>query len=235
MHAGKIAELDAPAADPLEDTTEESQTLPALAVNDAQTNLDGESAIQHCTLADRQQTEQPEPMVFEGGITESMEPTRVDVMSDVVADVTGSGVVVAERVRGSGLYPFPFNLIASQTGRDIQTYHIDVAAFADQFDDGDMRDTWMVGTDYGDGATINYNADASTERAGEANVGLGFELSWNDVIAEGVIYESGYLAIYRDWTSAVFLTFVEDAVLPHTFVAEDDTQQTTLGGEGDGE
>jgi hypothetical protein len=228
MHAGKIAQLQTPASDPLEDTTQ-SGTLPALAVNNTQQDLEGDAAAQHCTLADAVQTERPEPMVYDGGITEVMEPHTVEVISDVVADVTGSGIVVAERMRKAGRYPFPLNLIAAQTGREIQPYSVDVTAFADHFDGGDIHDTWMVGTDYGDGSTIHYNADADSEHAGEANIGLGFELSWNDVVAEGVIYESGYLAIYSEWTSAVFLQFVEDAVLPHTFVGDNDSQQQTLG------
>lgn len=228
MHAGKIAQLQTPASDPLEDTTENG-SLPALAVNNTQQDLEGDAAAQHCTLADAVQTERPEPMVYDGVITEVMEPHTEEVISDVVADVTGSGLVVAERMRKAGRYPFPLNLIAAQTGREIQPYKVDVADFADHFA-GDIYDTWMVGADNMDGSSIDYNGNADVEDAPGANIGLGFELSWNDVVAEGVIYESGYLAIYSEWTSAVFLQFVEAAVLPQTFVGDDDSQQQTLGG-----
>lgn len=232
MIAGSIALLEAPADDTLTDTTED-RSLPALAVTSTQTDLDREGAVQSCTLAKRVDREREEPVVYEGGITTDRVTDREAVVSDVVADVTGTGLVVAERVAGSGRYPFPFGMIAAQTGRDITQYGADVEAFAASFPTGAISDTWLVGVEDGDGVSMDYNDLAVPERAGEASVGLGFTLSWEGIMAEGVLYRSGYLAIYSPWTAPVFLEFVADAVQPH-LVADDDEDgtQATLPGEG---
>jgi len=228
MLAGTIARLDAPADDPLEDTTEH-KNLPALAVNGSQSDLEDSGVIQQCTAANRIEQDQTEAVISDGMVIENRVPQPVDVVSDVVADVTGSGVVVAERVRGSGRYPFPFDLVAAQTGQEIQQYEVDVEAFAESFDAAAIADTWLVGAGDEGGVSMDYNDNAEPEKAGDASVGLGFLLSWEGVMAEGVLYRSGYLAIYSDWIASVFLEFVNDAVMPYAYLPEDTGgEQTTL-------
>jgi hypothetical protein len=228
MQAGQIARLNRPAPERLTDTTEESHSLPALAVNSSQTDLEHDGVVQDCTAAARVAVEREQALVYDGGITTDRVEGREEVVSDVVADVTGTGLVVAERVAGSGRYPFPYDMIAAQTGRDLSQYELDIREFVEQFDDDQLRDTWMTGVDNGDGVSIDYNQNANRDDAPRASVGLGFSLVWNDVHAEGVVYKSGYVAIYSSWTAEVFLEFVDDAIMPVAHVAEDDGAQATL-------
>jgi hypothetical protein len=228
MQAGQLAQLDAPAPDRLEDTTEQSHDLPALAVNATQTDLDADREVQHCTAAARIATEEEQAIVYDGGVTSERIETRTEIISDLVADVTGTGIVLAERTGGDGRYPFPYDMVAAQTTRDLTTYNVDIQDFANQWDDDALRDTWMVGSGDDDGVRIDYNDRAEPENAPDATVGLGFVVSWEDTVGEGVVYESGYVAIYSGWTAAMFVEFVDDAVLPHAY-ADEQTQQATLG------
>jgi hypothetical protein len=227
MLAGQLATINEPTEKRLEDTTESDPTMPALAVNSTQTDLERDGAIQHCTAAGRVEEEIQEALVYEGGISTDTVPQRTDVVSDLVADVTGTGIVVAERTAGDGLYPFPYDLVAAQTGAGVTQYEINTAAFARQFSDDELRDTWMVGVDDGEGVSMDYNTRANRDDAPDATVGLGFVLSWQNAVAEGVVYESGYVAIYSAWTAPVFVEFLDDVVLP---VAEpvEEAQQATL-------
>lgn len=229
MLAGTIGVLDAPADEPLSDTTENDQSLPALAVSATQSDLDGEGIAQECTAAARVEKEREEPVVYDGGITTSREPHSVEVVSDLVTDVTGTGVVVAERLKG-GDPPFPFTLVSAQTGRNIQRHHVDVEGFVRSFDADDILDTWLVGSedDDGEGVTMDYNDRADPEKAPDATVGFGFTLSWNETIASGVLYASGYVAIHTSWTAAVFCKFVADRILPHAYTVDNGGLQATL-------
>jgi hypothetical protein len=234
MLAGTIAVLDAPADEPLTDTTLESEELPAVAVNNEQADLEGDTAVQHCTVADYVYEDAQVPLVYEGGITTETEERRQEVVSELVADVTDSGLLIAERVKGTDEFAFPFNRVAQQTGRGIERREIDVSAFADALDDGstELMDTWLVGTDDGEGVSMDYNEQAEVADANKANVGLGFTVSWNSVVGEGVLYGSGYIAIYSSWGSSVFAEFVKENVLPHSVLDDDaDGQQATLAGE----
>jgi len=143
MLAGSIAVLDRPADESLEDTTAD-ESLPALSVDATQTDLSADSVAQECTAAGAIRTERDVPVVTGNIITTTRESQRVEVAADLVADVTGYGLVLPDRTAGGGRYPFPLDLVAAQTGRELTRHRVDVEAFAEAFAD-DLHDTWLVG------------------------------------------------------------------------------------------
>ncbi|PSP80151.1 hypothetical protein BRC81_02880 [Halobacteriales archaeon QS_1_68_20] len=237
MIAGTLALLESPAEDPLE-TWSNDGSPPALDVRDTQQNLDGGSVVQHGVAAGRvTRTRVDVDVAPNGTILTTSDEVPQEVTSEWVADVTGSGLVVAESVYGSGEFAFPFDVIASQTNERPEQLAIDVESLGRSWEadeeDG-LLDTWMVGRDDGEGARISYHQDAHPTDAREATIGLGFERDWRGTVARGVVYRSGYVAIWRDWTHAVFCRFVEQELLPFAFVPEDDeeAEQTTLDESG---
>jgi len=228
MPAGTIAILET-TSDPLETASQDGE-LPALDVRNTQEGLDG-SSVQSGVAADTVADQITEVEVAPNGkiITTAMD-TGKTVATEWIADVTDGGFVVAESLSGSGDFAFPLNLITAQTGARTQLVELDLNAVVAGWDDDMLMDTWMVGTDEGDRASINYHGAANRDDAPEANIGLGFELRWNGTIAKGVVYESGYVAIWEEWTAPVFAAFVEQELLPHAEPVDGDDpgEQATL-------
>lgn len=238
MIAGTIAQLQSPAQEPLE-TWNKGNGLPALYVEHSQTDLEGGIA-QAGTAASRVRTPELEVGVtHEGKIWKDRHETPEDVHTEWVADVTGTGVICAESVQGDGEFAFPFDLITNRTNQRLDRLEFELEAIATQWDDtGRLREKWMVGADHGDGVSIDYHEDAQGRDAREANVGLGFVYSWDGTVAKGILYQSGYIAIWEDWTASMFLHFVEDELLEHSYVPVDEEEeflQQSLDDAGDEE
>jgi hypothetical protein len=81
-------------------------------------------------------------------------------------------------------------------------------------------------------------ADQSATDAADdqpATIGLGFTRPWGGSVFEGVVYESGYLALYDCSRPTEFVQFVEDEILPYCSTPES-AEQVLLGDHGeDGE
>lgn len=235
MQAGAIGILDEPASEPLESWTRNGG-LPALDVRDTQPDLDGNSTVQSGVAGGTVTAPETDVEVADNGkIITSSHDARETVHTSWVADVTGAGIVVAESVQGGGEFPFPFDLFYSRVGQPVERVAIDLETIADAWSEDGLQETWMVGRGDHNGASIDYNASAHTSDARRASIGLGFELAWQGQVAKGVLYASGYLAVWEPWTASVFCRFVEEELLPHAYVPEDDDdgpgEQSTLGGE----
>lgn len=233
MNAGTVGLLD-PVADPLETwLRDDADQLPALVVEAAQADLDGD-AVQRGTAAGCVSDTETAVSVAPDGIDAKAIDTSREVATEWLADVTDAGYVVAESTFGSGDYPFPFDLFTARTGSYVERAAIDVEAVSRQWRSDDrLYDTWMVGSNPdGTGTSIDYNQAALPHKATEASIGLGFEAAYQGTVAKGVVYASGYLAIWEDWPTRQFATFVEGEILPHASTPEDDDdEQTTLGGD----
>jgi len=226
MPQGTIGVLATPADEPLE-TASKSGHIPAVDVRGTQESLDG-PPIQHGKAAAEVADTKTDVTVAENGkiLDEPIEGAKT-VVTNWIADVQGDGLVVAESVSGDGDFAFPFNLFTAQTGEHVDRVNIELEDVTQAWDDEMLLDTWMTGTDYGDASSIDYHNAADDPR--KANIGLGFELRWNGTVAKGVVYESGYVAIWEEWTAAVFCEFIASELLPHAYVPEDDdTEQATL-------
>lgn len=232
MIAGTLAVLEMPAADPLESYS--SGGFATLDVRETQEYLDG-STVQHGRAAATVETETEEIHTSGGSIDVESVPTTDRVWTPWVADVTDAGFVVAERTRPGDRFPFPFDMFTARTGVDVEPVDIDVPQFILNQQDAD-RDykVWMVGQrDAEDNTAMEYGRKAYSGDAPDANVGVGFRLPWRATTIKGVLYTSGYVAIYQPsgWGPMQFARFVREELLPVAYIPTDDeeTEQDTLG------
>lgn len=232
MIGGTLARLAGSVDEPLEAATADGD-LPALALDEMQSTLDGDRTVQAGTAAERVSEDAPSVTIDVAGdevhLTESSSPVVHDFATGWVADVTDTGLFVPESVRGDGPMAFPFDLIRRQTGTPVEVLGIEVLElFRSWQRAGVLADTWMVGEDDVDGTSITYHDD--TDDAMDPTIGVGFEREWSGSYVEGVIYRSGYVALYDVDSAVGFVTFVESEVLPYAFVQDDDgSRQSALG------
>jgi len=236
MIAGTLALLEEPVDEPL-DTWFRDRDLPAIHVERTQTSFD-DRPVQQGTAATRVETTRRDAAVAVNAEGEAIaldvtdEPAMQDVSSEWVADITGSGLVAAESLTGTDEYAFPFDIIAARTERSLQRVYINVAKLHSAWSEEDaLGDVWMTGTDDEDSASIQYHDAADVET--KPTIGLGFVRPWNGTVERGVVYESGYVAIYSSNTASSFVRFVEEELLPYRYEQEDDAEQTTLTDDGD--
>lgn len=248
MIAGQLAALREPTDDALESLYNRGPTR-VLDVDGTQEALDGRPVQEGIAVSTRSATEIHATIVEDS----DGDPVRVDVeredttetvAADWVADPTGTGVVAASSTADTGApVPFPFDLVAGPAGVDVDVLEIDVAGLYRDWREGeDLTDVWLKGAADGDpdaddpvGTRIDYHdrADADDETA---DLGVGFRVSWSGTLARGVAYQSGYLALYSATTPSEYLSFVEDYVLDHTAVQQnDDAAQSTLADLGGGQ
>jgi len=230
MIAGTLALLNEPADAPLETETA-GGTLPALDVRTTQADLQGNAVAQQGHAGGTVRTETEDVMVARSSsddddpivVTERVE-TAEEHHTEWVADVTGHGLVLVASLGGGDALPFPLDLINVQTGADIQLPNIDLESLTAAWDLDDDQ-TWYAGDSDDDGTTLGYYDGAGNPSS--ANVGVGFSRSWETAGVSGVVYESGYVALYRDWTATVGVKFVAEEILPHVY--GDNGEQTQLG------
>lgn len=220
MIAGTLGLLDAPTDTPLDSTYGGGgDGLPALSVDRTQESFDG-GPIQSGTAAARVRTEQRDVSVAHdldgepAGImvdrTESTEP----VVSEWVADPTGSGLVAGASLAGDPTDPFPFDLIGEVAGRRVVRQHVDVQQLhMDWMNRDALGDVWMVGSEYGDGASIDYHDAAEADV--RPTIGMGFNRPWANGHVRGVVYQSGYVACYSLENAATFARFVSEELLAY--------------------
>jgi len=126
--------------------------------------------------------------------------------------------------------------IAAKTGVEVTETRVDVDEFAERIrEEADAPNAWNVSRqqDYGGGmeeTSIDYHRSADLDAATNGTIGLGFEYFWDDTRVEGIVYESGYVALYSDTISEVFGAWVREEVLPHLYIPEagEETEQDTL-------
>jgi len=126
--------------------------------------------------------------------------------------------------------------IAAKTGVEVTETRVDVDGFAERIrKEAKAPNAWNVSRqkDYGGGmekTSIDYHQSADLDSAADGTIGLGFEYFWDQTRVEGIVYESGYVALYSDTISEVFGAWVREEVLPHLYVpdVDDESEQSTL-------
>lgn len=235
MIAGSLALLEHPASEPLESYS--SGGFSTLDVRQTQTYLD-DATVQHGRAAATVEGEQEEIHVAGGEIDVESAPVNKKVWTEWVADVTDAGFVVAERTAGSEP-PFPFGLIESRTGSLVTPARIDVGQFVAAQRDADRDyEIWMAGRkteieddDAPDDVDIHYGSGALSKDAIQAEIGTGFRVHWHGSWVRGVLYASGYVAIYdpESWRTPQFARFVREEILPVAGAQErSETEQASL-------
>jgi len=237
MIAGTLAVLEDTADEPLESWFRGKSSLPALEVKKTQSSFD-DRPIQSGVAADAvtRETKVPEVTVtIDGepsGITEEPREQGERISTDWVADVTGTGLIAIESVDGDGMLDFPLDLFYNLAGSKPVRQRVDIEALHIAWSDEDsLGDVWLNAADGGDGARIDYHQQADPEQ--KATIGLGFERPWNGTVMRGVVYESGYCAVYNCSRPTEFVRFVEEELLPFCDDDDGDAAQQLLGQSGD--
>lgn len=242
MIAGSLAILAEPVADGIEDYHDSGQRAVEVSLED-QATLDGDTlSVQAGTVAGSIKTTRNVVTLDGHKISEETRDTSQLVASDWVADVTGGGWILSESTRPSDREhkpAWPFSLFETLLGVEIFPVNVDPGGFAQRQQDAD-RDTAteFVGKRTGeDDVTINWGKEASTAKSLEADVGVALTTFWRGEFVRVIVYQSGYIAAWEpeDWAPSAFARFVEEEVLPVTYVPdddEDDGQQVTLSDTG---
>jgi len=232
MIAGTLLVLDEPTESPLESWFRGGR-LPALEVRTTQTSFDDRPVQRGVAAASiTNEQEVPEIATTVDGDSKSLITERREVsermMIDWVADPTETGLIVASSIDGESPGDFPLDLFWDRCGSEPRLRHVDVESLHRAWNDEDaLGDVWLNAADRGDGASIGYHADAATDHP--ATIGLGFKRPWSGTVMRGVIYESGYLALYSCDQPEDFVRFVEQELMPYFMEPGEED------GEGDGE
>ena len=197
--------------------------------------LDG-NTVYFGTAADLIEEQNEEVTVDADEITtnraKALIPRAIDFYADVSTDPGFIGVSSASTGE------WFIKRVAAQTGVTVKETRIDVDGFADHIrEQTETADAWNVShsRDFGGGkekTSIDYHDAADIESARDGTIGLGFEYMWDDTFVEGVIYESGYVAIYSNgFIEELFAKWVREEVLPFLEIdlgEDDESEQTTL-------
>lgn len=236
MIAGSLAVLEQPTDEALESWFRNGRSLPALDVQRTQQSLEDDRPIQSGKAATTVETTHRDISV---GVNTDGEPIAIDVdryegreqlVTDWVADVTDTGLIVAESTDGEGELAFPFDVFWNVTGQQPERLRVNIAALHEEWDrDGVLGDVWMTSADIGGGASIEYHDEADEDA--RPTIGMGFERPWSGKVMRGVVYESGYCAIYSSSSAPDVVRFLEEELLEFAGIPDDDEpaeEQETL-------
>jgi len=225
MIAGTVLLL----AEPSDDTLHSKDTggFATIDVRETQEYLDG-AAVQQGRACDIVETHTEEIHVDGGTIATESVLSIGRFFTEWVADVVDAGFIATERTEGE---EFPMGLFEAALGTDIARAQIDPGAFiAAQLRADKNPDTWFTGqkVEYPEGhpndVQMGYGDDSTTaQQATEANIGIGFETSWQGKRLKGIVYSGGYLAVHNDSVGPVqFARFVREEIMPHAEAVEED-------------
>lgn len=242
MIAGTLAKLEEPVDEPFESRFS-GEGLPALYVEETQDSFD-ERPVQSGTAADATETERRVPMVLHdnngdpASIITEKERHGKKIASDWVADPTGTGLLVAESLDGNDRHAFPLDMLAGAAGERVQLLEIDVTSMftAWESDDDGITEVSMKAAEDEDSVSIEYHEAA--EGHTEPTIGFGFSRPWSNRVYSGVVWDSGYVAVYNTDVPSNFVRFVEEQILPYAEAVEDPQQQLISdrgGSDDDGE
>jgi len=185
--------------------------------------------IYHGEAAGRVEEESERVWVTDDGhIVAEREPEHVTRRVEWFADVsTDPGFIgVSSASNGEWLV----DRLGAQAGVIVRDTEIDVDAFADELRVEETAQAWNVSRsqvldDDGEAeqTTIDYHDAADLEQATGGTVGLGFDYFWHDTHMRGILYESGYVALYSDRVTEVFAEWFRQDVLPFLYDAGDAT------------
>lgn len=229
MIAGTLALMADPSDEPLEPAG--GDAFATLDVEETQAAFD-DAVIQRGKACSKVEG-RTEQIHVEGSHIDVEELTTTErVWTEWVADVTDAGFIAAERTRGSDP-AFPFGMFRAITGSDVDPVEIDTLAFVEAQRNADRApDIWFSGSkvetedpEAANDAAMQYGREANQAGGG---TGVGFRLPWRSVTVKGIVYESGYVAIYEDWSAVQFARFVRSEILPHASVPDEETEQAEL-------
>lgn len=214
MIAGTLSMLGSPVEEPIQSTIYGSG-YPAIAVTNTQTTHDAATPQTGTVAGEIEEnvtnvytgTDQDDDPYIDTERTETITP----IATDWYADVTGSGVILAESIAANEELPFPFDVFGGVLEANIERKQIDIESMFADWDDTAL-DVWMAGNDE-HGSQMAYHGSAEGI---DPTIGIGFKKTWNGTTIKGVAWASGYVALYSARHAADGLQFVADEIVPYT-------------------
>lgn len=246
MIGGTLAQLDEPTDERLETDLRDRNGID---VRDTQETLGANGIAQSGVAVGSIDTNEQHVEILSNpdgervGVHVEQESRRKRVVSDWVADVTGTGVIAAASTKEQDPLAFPFDVLSARAGVDLEQLWLSLPDLVTRWDgDGpgnaELVDVWLSGTADEDRTEMLYHDSADMSL--ETDLGLGFKIQWDGTYERGVAYESGYVALYTVDTADLFLRFINEEILPVAINAsevagddEDDAQQTLADQGGD--
>jgi hypothetical protein len=196
----------------------------ALEVQDGYSYLDGGDVVQHGMAAETLEESRTEVELEDHSVETLREDELELVSTEWIADLAGAGYACVDTSDGS----FFWDMIAAQVGVRVDRAEIDVGGFVRDRRDLDPKpDWWMKARREGSeedpsGVSIDYHGDVPQEVI-DANIGIGFEYSYEGRLVSGVLYESGFVAMFgpEAWGTEHFARWLKDEVLPYAGVEDD--------------
>jgi len=176
--------------------------------------LDGRT-IYDGTLAGRIAEETPSAVVNEDGIAEATTEREREVLADIYADPEGgwAGVDSADgeelllgylRTHGLRAEPAVLDLDAVASALPEDADHKGIV-YSQSVDEGHAQDR----------AGAKWHDDASTGLIpAEGVAGLSISYLWDGIHVDAVLYASGYIAVYKNWTTDQFARWVAEEITP---------------------
>ncbi|MFA1612084.1 hypothetical protein [Halobellus rubicundus] len=229
MHAALLYAFPEP------DTVDEPDELPSnfeglpAADIDATQYLDGRRIFDGA-LADEIEVEADVAVVGEDFITEERDQQPRRIKTDVYLD-PHAGWVGCDSSDGEELL---INYAQATLGQRPEPAVLDLEGFAERH--ADELDTqgivYSQSVDEGhhrDAAGAHWHEDASTDRIPtEGTAMLSVSYMWDGIHVDGALAASGYLAIYKDWTTATFARWVAEEITPHLAIEREEEIQKEL-------
>jgi len=223
MHAALLYTFDR-VEDPDRLPSDLAGGLPAADVSGT-SYLDGRT-IYDGTLAGRIESETQVPVVSEDGIAEAEQKREERVMADIYADLetgwAGVGSSTGERLLT--------DYLATHANVRPEKATIDLETVAGALpDDADINGVVYSQTleDHGRDAAGAEWHNAVQGIPSEGLSALSVSYTWDGMLVDGMLAASGYVAVYRDWTTDAFGRWVADVIEPHLVPErEADAQQT---------
>jgi hypothetical protein len=226
--------------DPECETEELSSSLDTgLPAADVETTayLDGQR-IAAGTLAGHVTTTEQQPIVADEGIFTERAETETTAVGDFHADLEAgwAGITTGD------IEPLLESYLVSEAGVIPEDTVFDLDAFAEHLPD-DVETNGIVystSVDSGqdrDAAGSHWQRDAQPSKIpAEGTSVLQVTYTWDGILVDAMLAQSGYVAVYKDWTAATFARWVSDEIQPFLEHASD--EQATLNdstGDSDGE
>ncbi|MUV59955.1 hypothetical protein [Halobacterium sp. CBA1126] len=195
--------------------------------------LDGRE-ITAGTLAGYTTTKQDVPVVGEDFIATEREETKDPAIGDYHADLElgWAGITTQD------IEPLLVDYIASHASVVPEDAELNLDAFAERLPDDVDTNGVVYSTSVDDGhdrdaAGSHWQRDATPSKIPvEGTSVLHVRYTWDGVLVDAMLAQSGYVAVYKDWTAETFARWIAAEVEPYLSLAARD-EQATLDDAGD--
>jgi hypothetical protein len=189
--------------------------------------LDGRE-ITYGTLAGHITTTQDAPVVTDDGIYTEREDTEEPAVGEYHADLElgWAGITTQD------IEPLLVDYIAHHTGVVPENAELNLDAFAERLPDdvdtnGVVYSQSIEDGQQHDAAGSHWQHDADRSKIpAEGTSVLHVQYTWDGILVDAMLAQSGYVAVYKDWTAETFARWIAAEIEPFLSLAARDEQAT---------